>query len=73
MSVLSYLAWSWALIRMVLVGSLGLTPTTLVSSVGRKVLDEVGSLELGALSITIRRSYWSSTELASSKFSWLQV
>jgi hypothetical protein len=49
----------------------------LVSSVGRKALDEVASLELGAPSATVWQSFWSSTELAmavaSSKCSRLQV
>jgi hypothetical protein len=47
-----------------LVGSLGSTPITLVSSVGQNALDEVGSLVSGVLSFTIRRSFWSSAELA---------
>jgi hypothetical protein len=42
---------------------LGSAPIALVSLVGRKALDEVGSLESGAPSITMRRSFWSSTEL----------
>jgi hypothetical protein len=35
----------------------------LVSSVGRKALDGDGSLQSGAPSSTIRRSFWSSAEL----------
>jgi hypothetical protein len=63
-STLSYLVGSWVPIRMVLVGSLGSTSTILVSSIGRKALDEVGSLRSRVSSTTISRSLSSSAELA---------
>ena len=63
MSSHSYLAGSWVPIRTVLVGLVGSIPTALVSSVGWKALDEVGSLQSGTAGVDEFPSFGSSAEL----------
>ena len=63
MSSLSYLVWSLVLIRTVLVGSMGSIPTALVSSVGWKALEEVGSLQSRTAGVDEFPSSESSVEL----------
>ena len=62
-SSLSYLAGSLVSIRIILVGSAGSIPTALVSSVGWKALDEVGSLQSGTAGVDEFPSSESSVEL----------
>ena len=63
MSSHSYLAGSWVPIRTVLVGSVGSIPTALVSSSGRKAIEEVGLLQSGTTGVDESLSYGSSVEL----------
>ena len=59
----SYLAGSWVSIRTVLVGSVGSIPTTLVSSSGWKVVEEVCLLQSGTARVDDSLSYRSLDEL----------
>ena len=63
MSSHSYLARSWVPICTVLVGSVGSTPTALVSSSGRKAVEEVGLLQSRTTGVDDSPSCWSSDEL----------
>ena len=73
MSSHSYLAGSWVPIRAILVGLVGSIPTALVSSSGRKAIEEVGLLQFETAGVDDSPSYGSSDELmtvmASSKCS----
>ena len=73
MSSHSYLARSWVLIRIVLVGSVGSIPTALVSSSGLKAVEEVGLLQSRTAGVDDSPSHKSSNKLmiivASSKCS----
>ena len=62
-SLHSYLAGSWVPIRTVLVGSVGSIPTALVSSSGRKAVEEVGLLQSGTAGVDDSLSYGSSDKL----------
>ena len=73
----SYLVESWAPIRTVLVGSVGSTPTALVSSSGWKAVEEVGLLQSGTAGVDDSSSRGSLDELmtivASLKCLWSHV
>ena len=73
MSSHSHLGGSWVPIRTILVGSVGSIPTTLVSSSGRKAVEEGGLLQSETVGVDDSPSYGSSDELmtavASSKCS----
>ena len=63
MSSHSYLAGSYVPIRTVLAGSVGSIPTVLVSSSGRKAVEEVGLLQFGTVGVDDSPSCGSSNEL----------
>ena len=63
MSSHSYLAGSWVPIRTILVGLVGLIPTALVSSSGRKAIEGIGFLQSGTAWVDDSLSCGSSDEL----------
>ena len=63
MSSHSYLPGSWVPIRTILAGSVGSTPTALVSSSGQKAIEEVSLLQSRTTGVNDSPSCRSSDEL----------